>query len=296
MSLDPDALRRELIPLLWRHWTALGVTGWADEEAQPVDPEALIVLTARIDDLDARLRDCATDWCIAFGASFVSETRLRHVIHEIARSDPRVDRFMATVAANQGPAWASPIGGRTGYENRHKVHLTNLESSGRLVLRIRAVLGITARADVLATLAGASEAMPMVEIERRTRYTRRAIDNAVGPLALAGVLAVTAVSVRDTRVSLIERSPFVDWLGHGPAMPDWVSRFDVILRVLALADALRGVPPPVVAIESRKAFGEMRAAIIRAGLPPPADATGDAYVTSVDEWVSRLLVTFSPTI
>ena len=110
---------------------------------------------------------------------------------------------------------------------------------------------------------------------------------------LAGVLAITTVNVRDTRVSLTERSPFAGWLGHCPPMPDWVSRFDVLLRVLALADALRGAPPVVVAVESRKAFQDMSAVIVRAGLRPPADATAEAFAGGLDEWLARLPVAFS---
>ncbi len=290
MSTDSGSLSRDLIPLLWRHWTALGVTGWTDEEPRPVDPEALIVLTARVGDIDVRLRDCAVDWCIAFGDDFVNETRLLHVVREIGGDDPRVSRFFATVAANGGPIWSKlgDVEAQSGYENRHKVYLPNLESAGRLVLRLRATLGVTVRADILAALAGPNETVPIVAIERRTRYSRKAIDNAIKSLMLAGVLIVTSVSPRDTRVSLRENSPFTDWLSGVPAMPDWVSRFHVFLRVLTLSDSLIGLASSVAGVQARSVFGELGPAIVQSGLLPPADMTGSAYMEGVNEWVSRL--------
>ena len=83
--MDAAIFRRSLTELAWRQWTALGVTGWTDEARQPVDPEALVVFTARLGDADVRMRDAATDWCVSYGEAFVNETRLRSVIRELRR-------------------------------------------------------------------------------------------------------------------------------------------------------------------------------------------------------------------
>src|SRR5262245_61784017 len=70
------AVTQSLIDLAWSLWAELGVSGWTRHHADwNVDVEALIILTAALEDADPRLRDESTDWCIRY-ARFVSSARL----------------------------------------------------------------------------------------------------------------------------------------------------------------------------------------------------------------------------
>ena len=76
-NLDGGSLDT-LTRVAWRQWTAIGVTGRIEPATAPVDPEALIILAARLGEQDARLRDAAIDWCVAAG-HLVNGSRLTHI-------------------------------------------------------------------------------------------------------------------------------------------------------------------------------------------------------------------------
>jgi hypothetical protein len=289
LPLDARPIRAGLANLAWRQWTALGVTGWTIEEPRPVDPEALLVLTARLGDTDARLRDCATDWCVAFG-SYINEARLRKVLAQIGGGDPKVDQFFATVAANRGPSWPHSSGSEPRpYANRHKAYLPHLQSSGRLLLRLRALLGVTARAEIVATLVGRTEPIPIIEIVRRTVQTRTAIDNALHQLALAGVVTIVQISPRDTRVLLSKSSSFSDLVQNVPVMPDWLAAFNVALRVVGFAEASAGMPTAAIGTEARRTLREVEPLASAAGIRLPQEGlVGDDFVTAFYEWADGL--------
>lgn len=282
--LDPVSLRADLVALAWHQWAALGVTGWTTEETVPVDPEALIVLTAHLGNADARLRECATDWCLAFD-SYVNETRLHSVAREVGLTD-EARRFFATIKAVGGPLWVvSDAQPWIGYENRQKVHLTRLNTPGRTVLALRAMLGVSARADILTALTGLSEPVTVSELAARSRYTRKAVELALKPLALAGVVMLLRSGPRNTQVILAPDSIFSSWLLPGPAMPDWTSRITVALRVLSLAEAATSMPYPAFGVEARRLVRENRLAMIAAGLRLPSESlVGDAFTAAFSEW------------
>ncbi len=284
-----DTLRGDLVRLAWRQWTALGVTGWSEADERPVDPEALIVLTARIGESDARLRDAATDWCVEAG-HLINGSRLGQVVREIGGDDPLVSRFFATVKAAGGPAWVkSEAEPRPGYVNRHKVHLTHLASPGRLVLRLRALLGVNARADIVAMLMGVEEPIAIADVARQTRFTRTNVDKAVAALALGGLVRVVERGARDTRVQLSLDAPLVEWLAVSQPVADWVSRFNVALQILELLDRVGSSPRAALGVEARRLLATIAPVLSRAMLTAPDERLiADAYLDSLDRWLGSL--------
>jgi hypothetical protein len=280
---------RSLAELAWRQWTALGVTGWTSEAQQPVDPEALVVFTARLGDADARLRDAATDWCVRYGDFFTNERRLRSVIGELGNNDRAVSSFLATVAVAGGPSWHKADAEPRPYVGRGKAHLPHLNGSGRLLLRLRAIYGVGARAELIAALVGRSAPLLVTDLVQLTRYTRPMIDRTLGSLALASLVRI----VGGRRKSAILNAPPFAWLDARAPLVDWTARYAVALDIHALLRRTEGVEPSAAAAEARRTFATLSRALDRADLIPPDERlVRDDYVAALDEWESSLVASF----
>jgi len=101
-----DALRDQLLDLLWSLWSEMGVPGWARRhQAWAIDPEPLIVFTALLGASDPRLRDESIRWCLR-NAHYVSALRLRNLLQT---ASPAVLRswgpYAATVNAHTRAEW-----------------------------------------------------------------------------------------------------------------------------------------------------------------------------------------------
>ena len=86
MSISQSEFKKtvldQLLDLLWRQWTALGVPGYSSlEESNVVDPEALLMLTLTIARYDARLFDEVLDWLNVNG-EFLNVQRLQNLVRE----------------------------------------------------------------------------------------------------------------------------------------------------------------------------------------------------------------------
>ena len=281
-----DSLQAALIQLAWRQWTALGASGRIEPDRRPVDPEALIVMTARLGTVDARLRGVAVDWCLAAG-HLVNEARLVALVAEMGGLGPDVANFLAIVRAAGGPSWLNvPADGRH-YASRRKAHLTNYLAEGQLLLRLRAMLGVNARAEIVAILLGRSSPMPLAELARRSRFSRANIDRIAGDLAMAGLLEVSRPSPRKTLVRLAPRGPLARVAGRTGPLPDWPARYIVALRILAALDRWEAAPAVVVGIEARELLSELDPCLEAAGFrPPDSRPTGDDYLHGFYDWTT----------
>ena len=71
-----------LLDLLWRQWSALGVSGYShSEESQVVDPEALLLLTLTVARYDARLFDEVLDW-LEVNGDYLNVQRLQNLVKQ----------------------------------------------------------------------------------------------------------------------------------------------------------------------------------------------------------------------
>jgi len=178
-------IEQELAAFLWRQWTAVGVasavSGPADDWV--IDPEALLLLTCSVGRAEPRLFDEVIDW-LAVNAHFVNIPRARSLMRRSGTDATRVLAAMTeTVRRNvPGLSWAittvetpvdpeplflgavggtQPIFGtpdpvflKQGF-HRGQVDLRGMsrrfppERPECVLLRLRALIGTTARADIL---------------------------------------------------------------------------------------------------------------------------------------------------
>jgi DNA-binding transcriptional ArsR family regulator len=281
------SLERALLDRAWRQWIALGVDAVGEPEDAVVDPEALIALTAEIGDLDARLRDLSTDWCVAYGR-YVNGSRLKQVARELGTSPGAIGEYVATVAAAGGPSWPMATQPRPDYLRRGKARLDSALSLPLLRIRLRAAFGVNARADVLAAVLAAPEiGLSVADLARRTRFTKPNVAFAVDALVLAGLLEARAVG-NERRLALTKPAEILPGLRPPIPQPDWVTRLGVALQVLRFEQGARS--PSVRAIEARRLIEGLRPVLMSEGLPrSDLDVFGEDFASAFDRWVVEVV-------
>lgn len=288
---NSDSLRAAIADRLAAQWIALGGQLTGEPDRTVIDLEALVVATAEIPVLDARVSDVAFDWCLAHGR-MVNGSRLRTVAAEVTADASRLGVFAGSVAASGGPRWPVATSGPR-HVPRGKVVASDLAAPSRLTWRLRAAFGVNARADLLVVLAAApNHRLALADLAQRTRFTKRNVAAAVASMALAGVVEVDRVGIQD-RVRLAPDFPLRPWLDvPASASVDWTSRWTVALRMLRVAEATETASPVVRAVELRAALAVLQTALFGAHLPKPdLTAVGsEAVALTSDAWLESLVL------
>lgn len=287
MQTSSSALENALLNRAWIQWVALGVNAVGDTDDAVVDPEALIALTAELGDIDARLRDLSTDWCVAFGR-YVNGSRLRSVAAELGTPAGQLGEFVATVADAGGPRWPMGTKPRPDYSSRGKARLTSAVPRARLRIRLRAAFGVNARADILSVLLSARPLeLSLADLARATRFSKLNVSSAVDALTLAGLVEARTVG-NERRVHLAEVAVLPGLQAPIPQR-DWVGTFGVALEVLRFQRRDHG-SPSVRAIEARALVERLRSRIASAHLREPnLAALGEDFGIAFDRWIVDLV-------
>lgn len=245
--------------LLWRQWCSLGVAGHA-RAADPnriIDPEALLLATTSLGRHDPRLFDECLDWLSRYGSLFHLQ-RLKTLQMSSGLGDPVVLSAMADWLVQSGgqPKWKAharpeahsrqeklffigrapvipdPVFAEHGLL-RPPVKVRGMSRSPNpmlppnILITLRALIGVSARAEVILCLASGPAAHPS-EIARLTGYTPRTMQALLQEMALSGHILTQEHASRsligkgrgpNRRYHLRE----ADWrfLTGGTALPRW---------------------------------------------------------------------------
>ena len=214
-----------LLDFLWQQWSALGVAGQiAPEERRVIDPEPLLLLSLTVCRYDARLFDEILDWLMVNGA-FMNVQRLKSLEKQL---DFQCKAQLSAVSEILGKKssyalkWKNlstahsletseplfhmkdgkPLPLSNDYAQEFKIHgllRGQLKLRGysqtfpthgipSLLLRLRALLGVNARCELLCMLGSAEEIHPS-DIARQTGYfPRTTTQNALAEMARSGVV------------------------------------------------------------------------------------------------------------
>lgn len=213
-----------LLDLLWRQWSALGIPGQtAMEERRVVDPESLLLFSMTIGRYDARLFDEILDWLVANGA-FLNVQRLRNLQKRFdfqsqaqlsavsallmeKSSDPLKWKRLASPRSPRTPeplfflksGKPIPIPEEKAPEFsaygllrgpiKLREHAQPFPAKGMpsLLLRLRALLGVNARCELLCLLASSEEIHP-ANVARQTGYSPRTVQNTLAEMARSGIV------------------------------------------------------------------------------------------------------------
>ncbi len=222
-----STVRERLLDLLWRQWSAIGVPGHGPaEECYVVDPEALLLLTMSVGRYDPRLFDEAVDW-LSVNSPFINVQRLRNLVSTYAFEGTRPLSALAAWLKKKSTdaKWkvlAAPLTTETTLPARdsfflladgtpmpdprtpstefmavgyRRGQLTPLGKAGpfplqgmpSLLLRLRALLGVNARCELLCTL-GASEEVHPSGVARPAGYSTRTTQTTLAGMAASGMV------------------------------------------------------------------------------------------------------------
>jgi len=192
MANSSHDLRERLVEYAWSAWSNLGVAGWRRGSfAGCIDIDALVLLTGRLGDTDARLRDESLDWC-ASNLAFVARSRLAHLLRD-GRNDAGWAAYAATLQRATKQRWPG-AGTAFEWQASHKSRAPERADGSTLALRCRALFGATARGEVvrILLLEANDRALDAREIAVEACYSKRSIAEALESLAMAGLVRLSS--------------------------------------------------------------------------------------------------------
>ena len=229
--------RKQALAMSWGAWTQLGVSGLTTTHRDwAVDPEPLVLFTAWLGDSDPRLRDEATDWCVR-NWQYLSRTRLKNLLRD-QPDEVRVafGEFAATVGKHAGVAWPNATEARNFNVTGRSV-LAPLERPSMAWVRLRAIFGVSARAEILRILLSQDGVASVARLATATGYTKRNIADECETLQLAKVLSVRSMGNR-FYYSLANRPALEAFVGQLPNYrPDWTSILRITRELVALEES-----------------------------------------------------------
>ncbi len=303
-------LTTRVVDLLWHQWSSIGVAGYprpADDWI--VDPEALLLATTRFGRHDSRLMDESIDWLAKFGRRIslqrlqglhrswpgvadprvlaaIAEALGQQVAHRKWRvlADPAPEasppeslfiRSDGTPAIHSGDA--EPVFAKHGLL-RGKLELRGMSqppdprARETLIFTLRALLGVNARAEILAWLLTHDSGHPAA-IARSTGYFSKSIQQILNEMEeSAQIISVRHGREKHFRVRAADWQfllpPPADGQSAFPRWVDWMPLFAAITR-FAETLALPGINDQsehFQAIQLREALDEAMPALIRAGV------------------------------
>jgi hypothetical protein len=225
--MDPTAfsnqLRRRLVEFCWEEWAQMGMLAQARRvSAWSTDPEALIVFTLEVARSDPRLFDEMLDWTL-LNQGLLSVRRLRamctdetdHALVDaaigwLAREQPRARLKSALADTREGllplfhgggpvleadPSFAAAGFARSPLMPSGKSSAPDLTAPINLGLRLRAILGVGIRAEVIRVMLGMQAPKITAQaLAQISRYAKRNVHDALTGLAAAEVLSAFTVS------------------------------------------------------------------------------------------------------
>ncbi len=276
----------------WRLWAELGVRGWArSDDWTAIDVEPLIIATAYLGRLDARLLQESLDWCVS-NTRLVSVIRLRNHLktaHALARE--AFGSFAATIRLHSRRANWPGEGEPHPFERTRRSSAPELKRPAAFQLRLRAIFGVSARAEILRRLlAEPNRHQSVAELASDAAYGKDNVADAIESLRMAGVVE-EAGAVGQRMYRLTRPAELAGFVGELPArFPDWPAIFRLTLGFVEFA---RAAPrePIVRAAEIRSLLRKVGTDdLARVGLVSTLRfATAEALNEDFEGWSLRAL-------
>ena len=256
-------VRAQLLEFAWDQWAQMGVFATARREDRwAIDPEALLLFTFEVARADARLFDEVLDWLVV-NERLVSVQRLRNLCRDDedrALAEASLEwvarwRSRARLAPRNGGSRRSPDRAeqlfrdsrlrvrrpdeafrahgwlKTETERSDKSQSPNLRSPINFAFRLRHVLGVGARAEVVRVLLTTdAPRLTAQAIAGSAGYAKRNVQEALTSLHSAGV--IDAVTVRNEQRYAVQRDRWSGLLGLRvdglPSHRDWPQLFHAL--------------------------------------------------------------------
>lgn len=305
LSAFKTELLDRLLDFLWRQWSALGVSGYSTAaEKRVIDPEPLLLFSLTVCRYDARLFDEILDWLQINGA-FLNVQRLKGIekqadfqckaqlaaVSELLGKRSLYALKWKGLASSHAASVEEPLffmkdgtplpvpPDRSPEFNIHGLIRAPIKLRGysrpfpaqgtaTLLLRLRALLGVNSRCELLCLLGAADDIHPS-DIARQTGYFPRTTQMALAEMSRSGVVEVRSTN-REKRYWL--KPGVLDHLlrpeGEPTPWQNWTPLFRALeLLWLGLGDPRRQeLDPLLLSSELRRLAREMRPLLGEAGM------------------------------
>ena len=299
MSRYGDDLLRYSLELAARQWTTLGVAlaGSHHDEASVIDPEALILFTACLGDADVRLRDESTDWCVAYGTRLISASRLRNLrTYYPPDLATIIDEYVATVNEHASTRWqtSSDLVKPRRFQPSGKSRLPKLPiSEALLLLQLRALFGVTARAEILLHLATTRPKKRFLSAAdlASTGYSKRNVAIILENLALSEL--VSARKVRNRIEYRLAKESHLLPLVPATAKANrirWDVTFPLLSTLRQLDEQVANRKPIIRSLAARQFVDTHSKDFDVLDLSPPGPSDPTTYFETMMEWARDSLV------
>lgn len=258
-----------MLGFLWSLWTELGVPGPSRRHANAViDPERLIIATPLLARDDPRLSDLAFAWCFQ-QAHRVSSSRISALLRE-ARTDVRsAAEQMLGELAGEGVVLARAEPRPSPRPRDFRSLLVQVERPALLRLRVRALVGVSGRADVLTALLSSPSTWASAGDLDDAGIAKRNVARILSELAEAGIAhARRRGNVHEFRLAHAAALGELVAVPAFAVFPAWRSIFDW----MHLVDELSGLPmdrPATLRVEVARRRDMMESIAATLGLAKP---------------------------
>jgi len=256
------------LDLVWSLWTELGVPGpRRSHQRAAVDPERLLVATPAIATADPRLEDLVFSWC-AQHAHRLSASRLATLLRAAA-PDERVaaERFLGELAG-EGVVLAKVAPVPLARPRARRTLAVPVERPALLRLRVRGLVGVGGRSDLLFALLSAPEQWLSASQLDDVGIAKRNIARILAELAEAGVVHDRSRgNVREFR--LANPQALGEVVARGDVVvPDWRAVF-AWMRVTTELASLSADRPATLLVEVARRRKEVMALAVALGVALP---------------------------
>jgi hypothetical protein len=314
-----DDLRGRLVAFLWDQWGQLGVlAATSRRDAWAADPEALLLLSFEVGREEPRLFEEVLDW-LATNERLISIQRLRNLARDeadralvesvlgwLGARRRRVPQDPLRVEEHTEPffrGFGFPVGEPDPAFLAHGFLKAPTELSGNsrpldlrasiaFAFRLRALLGIGARAEAVRVLLTARAPWVNVQvIAASTAYSKRNVQEALNSLLAAGGVWASELGNEGRFEAPRERWRQFLEIDQLPLHEDWPQLFDAYRLLLRwLADpAHAGLSEYMLASEAREVMSAAAEDLRFAGVPVPLGGPdGAAYWPYFAEIIRQL--------
>ena len=287
LSQEVDALA---LDLAWSLWAELGVDGAVRRhDWQAIDLEPLIIFTAHLGGADSRLRASTIDWCIRH-SRFASAYRLRNLADQASSATRSAfGRYAATVRTHGKAPWPGE-GDPLTLLHPARIGSPDLRRPSLVQLRLRALVGVSARAEVLKLmLAQPDRPQAASQLAEDAAYGKGGVAQALDMLTLAGIVHVqpdaNRLLYRLSRPS--ELAQALQWLPS--VFPDWWPIFKITEALTDYAHSASG-SASARAAAVQKLLQRIDEDLHRLGLADHVpQAIGPATVAEFEHWALDFL-------
>jgi len=291
MSSYRDQVRDLVLGTLWSMWAELGVSGWdRHHQDSSLDLEALMLTTARLGHRDARLRDEALDWCVAHGR-IASVVRIKHLM--ASADQPARESFgwfAATVNAHTHLRWPGATSPQS-FTATGRSSAPTVSRPALLQLRLRALWGVSARAEVLRVmLIEGDRFMGVSEVAAAAAFGKDAVADALENLHRGGLLK--AAGMRNQRLFRLGRGEQVAALLEPLPDPKRSRPWQDVLPIMAgfmEATDVAETPAMARAAEIQRRWREWQPALARLGVTTGHLGTGADFLRDYEDITLRVL-------